>query len=156
MSPGVRLKNVKRRLTVLESAITLEDVKRRAVKARFERDENGYWAVTARLGPSESAISDGQTLPKARRRIVEAVALHLDVPEESIEIEEEIVLPGRASKAVRALGTAVERHREAARELDECRRLAAATLSEAGVSRRDVGDILGVSGARIQQLLERD
>jgi predicted RNase H-like HicB family nuclease len=66
----------------------VEDVKTRTVKARFERDENGYWAVTARLGPNESAISDGQTLPKARRRIVEAVALHLDVPEESIEIEE--------------------------------------------------------------------
>ena len=125
----------------------VEDVKRRTVKARFERDENGYWAVTARLGPNESAISEGQTLPKARRRIVEA--------EESIEIEEEVALPGRASKVVRALRGAVEDHRAATRRLDECRRLAAATLSEAGVSRRDVGDILGVSGARIQQLLER-
>jgi predicted RNase H-like HicB family nuclease len=130
-------------------------MKKRAVHARFERDEDGYWAVTAALGRNDSAISDGQTLPKARRRIVDAVALHLGVPPAAIQIVEEIALPVGASRAVRELQAAANRYEEARAQLDERRRRAAAILSKAGVSRRDVGDILGVSGARIQQLLAR-
>jgi hypothetical protein len=128
-------------------------MKKRKVRARFERDENGYWAVTAQVGPRDHAISDGQTLPKARRRIVEAVACLLGVPEASVEVEEEIALPASASRAVRELHAAVDQYEDARQRLDEQRRKAAATLSKVGVSRRDVGDILGVSGARIQQLL---
>jgi predicted RNase H-like HicB family nuclease len=47
--------------------------------ANFEKDEDGYWTVVVQLGPKESVISNGQTLPKARKRVREALAVHFDI-----------------------------------------------------------------------------
>jgi predicted RNase H-like HicB family nuclease len=63
--------------------------KRKVYTAQFELGENGYWAVTADVGPGKSAISDGQTLPKARRRIRQSIALLLEIDARSFDIHEE-------------------------------------------------------------------
>lgn len=121
--------------------------------ARFERDENGYWSVVADLGAKRTAISDGQTLPKARRRIRQAISLLLDAPEGSFEIKEEVVLPARARRALDNLLAAQKAARETSAALDDARRAAAVALQAHGLSRRDAGELLGVTGQRVQQML---
>lgn len=49
--------------------------KRKTYVARYERDEDDYWSVVVQVDAKRSAISDGQTLPKARRRIRQSLAV---------------------------------------------------------------------------------
>ena len=126
---------------------------RRSYVARLERDENGYWSVVAKLGGKRTAVSDGQTLPKARRRIRQAISLLLDVPEDSFEIVEDIALPSRVRRAVRTYEVVHHEAESKARELERARREAAKALESHGLSRRDAGEILGVTGQRVHQLL---
>jgi hypothetical protein len=128
--------------------------KRKTYIARFDLDEDGYWAVVADIGPGKSAISDGQTLPKARRRIRQSIALLLDVDERSFDVREEINLPRRVMTTLRRYQVAQEKLRKDAAEAAEAGRVAAGVLSKLGISRRDAGDLLGLSGARIQQVLD--
>jgi predicted RNase H-like HicB family nuclease len=124
--------------------------KRKTFAARFELDEDGYWAVVAELGANKSAISDGQTLPKARRRIRQAIALLLGTDESTFDVREEINLPHKAMAKLRRYQGAQEKlHADAA----EAARSAAQVLAKLGISRRDTGDLLGLTGARIQQVL---
>jgi predicted RNase H-like HicB family nuclease len=127
--------------------------KRKTYIARFDLDEDGYWAVVADIGPGKAAISDGQTLPKARRRIRQSIALLLDVDDRSFDVREEINLPRRAMTTLRRYQVAQEKLRKDAAEAAEAGRVAAGVLSKLGISRRDAGDLLGLSGARIQQVL---
>jgi predicted RNase H-like HicB family nuclease len=123
------------------------------IRAVFSRDEDGYWSVVAKVNPKTIAVSDGQTLPKARRRIREALALLLEVEEGSLDIVDEIDLPS-AKASLKALATAREAARKAEEKLAAAQRKAAQALTEAQLSRRDAGEVLGVTGMRVQQLLE--
>jgi len=67
--------------------------KQKTYRARYEKDENNYWSVVVQVSPKRTAVSDGQTLPKARRRIRQAVALLLDVPEDPFDLVDEFALP---------------------------------------------------------------
>jgi predicted RNase H-like HicB family nuclease len=127
--------------------------KRKTFAARFELDEDGYWAVVAELGPNKSAISDGQTLPKARRRIRQAIALLLGTDESTFDVREEINLPHKAMAKLRRYQGAQEKLHADAAEAAEAARSAAQVLAKLGISRRDTGDLLGLTGARIQQVL---
>jgi predicted RNase H-like HicB family nuclease len=131
--------------------------KRKTFTARFELDENGYWSVVAELTAGKSAISDGQTLPKARRRIRQSIALLLDVDDENgFDVHEEINLPPKVMATLRRYQGAQEKLQADAVEAAEAARSAAQVLAKLGISRRDTGDLLGLSGARIQQVLDND
>jgi len=127
--------------------------KRKTYTERFELDENGYWSVVTDVGPGKSAISDGQTLPKARRRIRQSIALLLDVAESSFDICEVVNLPRKAMTSLRRYQGAQQKLRQDTEEAAQAARAAAQVLTELGISRRDAGDLLGLSGARIQQVL---
>lgn len=127
--------------------------KRKTFAARFELDEHGYWAVVAEVAPGKSAISDGQTLPKARRRIRQAIALLLNVDEKAFDVREELKLPRKAIATLRRHQGAQEKLQADAAAAAEAARSAAQVLAKLGISRRDTGDLLGLSGARIQQVL---
>jgi predicted RNase H-like HicB family nuclease len=131
----------------------VEVMARRSYVARFERDENGYWSVSAELGGKRTAVSDGQTLPKARRRIRQAISLLLDISEASFDVVEDIVLPPSVRRAVRTYEAVQHAAEDKARELQRARREAAKALESHGLSRRDAGEILGVTGQRVHQLL---
>jgi predicted RNase H-like HicB family nuclease len=122
-------------------------------RAIFEKDENGYWSVVAEVGKKQSAISDGQTLPKARKRIREALALLLDVPVTAFQIEEVIELPSKAKRSLASFVEAKKAAEESAEKLETARKQVASALVAAGLSRRDAGEILGVTGMRVQQML---
>jgi predicted RNase H-like HicB family nuclease len=127
--------------------------KRKSYTARFELDEDGYWSVVAEISANKVAISDGQTLPKARRRIRQSIALLLDADEQSFDIREEINLPRKAMATLQRFKGAQEKLRQDEVEAAAAARLAAQVLAKLGISRRDAGDLLGLSGARIQQVL---
>jgi predicted RNase H-like HicB family nuclease len=122
--------------------------------ATFERDESGYWTVVARVAPGQIAISDGQTLAKARKRIRQAIGALLDVKESSFTIEERIKLPAETQRSLRHYERAVAELEQHERVTRAARRTAATALTRAGISRRDAGQILGISGQRVQQVLE--
>ena len=128
--------------------------RRKTYTARFELDDDGYWSVVADLGAGKAAISDGQTLPKARRRIRQSIALLLDSDDEqSFDVREEINLPRKAMATLQRFKGAQEKLRQGEVEAAAAARLAAQVLAKLGISRRDAGDLLGLSGARIQQVL---
>jgi DNA-directed RNA polymerase specialized sigma subunit len=105
------------------------------------------------VSKKQSTISDGQTLPKARKRIRDALALLLDVPVTAFQIEEVIELPSKAERALIGFAEAKKVAEDSAEKLETARRQVASALVAAGLSRRDAGEILGVTGMRVQQML---
>jgi predicted RNase H-like HicB family nuclease len=121
--------------------------------ARYERDENNYWSVTAKVGPKSMAVSDGQTLEKARRRIRQAISLLLDAPEGSFAVTDDVVLPDQVRRALRAFTASEAEAKAKALAVETFRRMAAEALTDHGLSRSDAGELLGVSKQRVQQVL---
>lgn len=130
-------------------------MKKKIYTAEYELGSDGYWGVVVRVSPKEAAISDGQTLSKARRRIRQSLAALLDVPENSFEIVDDIRLGAPARRAVSKLRTAQAAAEKASSDAKAAAANAAKALAVLGMSRRDAGEVLGVTGARVQQLVGR-
>ena len=97
----------------------------------------------------------GRTLAAARVHAASLLAVHLEVDDltaAGVAIAEEVRLPAGVEVEVDSL----RRRRAEAEDLREqvavATREAAAKLRAAGLSTRDVGDLVGVSAARIGQL----
>lgn len=117
------------------------------VRAVFERDETGAWVVS--VPAVRGCHSYGRTLEQARTRIREALRL-FDV--QRADLAEDIRLPSELLATVRRARRARDRA-EVQRTVAHAElRTAAARLERAGLSRRDAGDLLGLSRQRVQQL----
>lgn len=121
--------------------------------AKMEQDEDGVWCGVVDLGKHKSAISDGPTLERARERIREAVSLMEDVAEEQVQIELDVSLPKSAARLVAAAKAAAEKAEKARGKATEATKGAALALVAAGLSRRDVGELLGVTRQRASQII---
>lgn len=120
----------------------------RRVKAVFERDPSGRWLV--RVPRVRGCHTYGRTLDQARTRIREALSLFdVDV---RVVLSEDVHLPPRLLEAVRRARRARERAEVQRSAAQAELRAAASTLARAGLSRRDAGDLLGISRQRVQQL----
>lgn len=97
----------------------------------------------------------GRTIAGAKAHARSLLAVHLEVGDlaaAGVEIDDDVRLPGGIDVD---LDTLKRRRAEAARlqqEVTVATRRAAATLRAAGLSTRDVGDLIGVSGARVGQM----
>ena len=97
----------------------------------------------------------GRTLASAKRYARSALAVHLEVDDlaaAGIEIVDDVRLPTEISNEV---GRLMERRSQAESlrtEVADATRRAAADLRRLGLSTRDVGEILGISGARVAQI----
>lgn len=76
-------------------------------------------------------------------------------PAGQAELDEEIRLPRQAQTAVRRAKTARARVARDQREAAKAAREAAEGLARLGLSIRDVGELLGISHQRAQQILSR-
>jgi predicted RNase H-like HicB family nuclease len=113
----------------------------------FEPD-GGRWLVSVPEVPG--AHSHGRTVARGRANIREAVALVLNVAEDSFELEEEFKLPARVRHVVdRARRARSQAHEAETKALDATRE-AVGALDDLSV--RDVAELVGVSFQRIQQL----
>jgi len=113
----------------------------------FARDESGAWIAT--VPRIRGCHSYGRTLDQARARIREALRLY-DI--ESADLVEQLRLPARLLDTVRRARRARDRAEAQRAAAHTELRTAAAHLARAGLSRRDAGDLLGLSRQRVQQL----
>jgi predicted RNase H-like HicB family nuclease len=119
--------------------------------AVYERDaSDDAWNVHIR--GLDGCQTYGRSLRQAQHRIREALAVWLDQDPAALTIRDQ--LPDELT----AVTTQVRRARDAAEraglKAQEQTAQAAKTLTELGLSRRDAGEILGLSHQRVQQLLE--
>jgi predicted RNase H-like HicB family nuclease len=130
---------------------------RHRFRAVFEPNPNGWWTVS--LPDVDGCISEGKSLSEARKQIRGALAVCGDVlPNaesiaEDVELDEDIRLPKGAATAVTEALTARERADKAELTARRATREAIELLTALGLSRRDVGELLGMSGQRVQQLV---
>ena len=128
--------------------------KPKEIQAVFTRERDGTWTVVATRSKHESAITEGKTLAMARRRIRQAVALLLDVDESEVGLQERFELPASAQKALAAAKGSSEALALASDRARKATRKAALALHAQGLSYRDAADLLGLTGARVHQLVK--
>jgi predicted RNase H-like HicB family nuclease len=120
---------------------------KRQVKVVVYRDPDDHSAWLAKVPGVRGAHTFGRSLAEAKRHAVEMVALWFDVEPDLVTIEWDVRL-GELSKPVSRARAAI-----AHAETDRARRDAAVrALTEAGVSYRDVAELLGLSHQRIAQI----
>ena len=121
-------------------------------KVTYAQDEDGWWVATV-LGIA-GVHTQGRSVETAKRRIAEALSAALGEGK-TFELEHDyaVVVDGLKAK----LGAI-----EHARSIAEVEQARAAALSRklareltAKMSVRDAGAVLGITGARVQQLLEK-
>lgn len=115
--------------------------------ARYERDESGSWL--AELVEEPRIHTWGRSLASVRSNIAEAAELWFDADE--VHLEEEFP-PWIGSALDEAVPVRLEAER-AAEAAAEATIEAVRALTDRGLSRRDIADLLGISYQRVQQLV---
>jgi predicted RNase H-like HicB family nuclease len=120
----------------------------------FERDDNGRWFV--HCPGLVGAHSHGRTLASARSNVREAIALVLDVADDSgFDLVEDIrlndpTLQGSVehARSLRDRANGLEQQARSA----TLEAIKVSTGSDASLGMRDLADLLGLSHQRIQQI----
>ena len=97
----------------------------------------------------------GRTLSSAKRYARSALAVYLDVDDLSaagIEVVDDVRLPSEVSVEIQRLTDQRSQVETSRAEVAKATRRAASDLRRLGFSTRDVGEILGISGARVAQI----
>jgi predicted RNase H-like HicB family nuclease len=125
---------------------------------RYELDESGTWVATIPKLPG--CVTQGRSIAQARKRVREALAAYTGDARsaKAAELVDDIDVNALGSEHAELVGQ-VQRERA---ELEAKKQAAlrstaraARKLAKAGLSVRDVGELLGLSHQRVQQLLER-
>jgi predicted RNase H-like HicB family nuclease len=119
---------------------------------RYERDEDGWWVATVK--GVRGCHTQGRTIEEAERRAREALGLFVDGAE-SATLEREVRLPAKIRQELKRLSSAKKRADRANAAARTLRRKTVIDLrKKLGLSVRDAGTLLGLSGQRVQQLSE--
>ncbi|MDO8485656.1 MAG: hypothetical protein Q7S35_12020 [Candidatus Limnocylindrales bacterium] len=97
----------------------------------------------------------GRTLPSAKRYARSALAVYLEVDDlkaAGVEVVDSIRLPTEISDEIHRLIDQRSKVEALRGEVAAATRRATADLRRMGLSTRDVGEILGISGARVAQI----
>ena len=113
-----------------------------------------WWALCASV-PGASVHGQTRRLDRAETVAREAIALALDVPDDSFTMAIEVELPEDAGVRIATARTLVEVAAAAQGLAQTVRRDVAMELQEMGLSVRDSGALLGVSPQRISQLVNQ-
>jgi predicted RNase H-like HicB family nuclease len=121
----------------------------RTYRVVIERDSKGLWVASVLAVPG--AHTQGRTIDQARRRIREALSLWVRGAERA-PLEFEVRLPTAVRARVEQALELREAAEATARQAAGATERALVSLVEAGLSRRDAGDVLGISRQRAQQI----
>lgn len=97
----------------------------------------------------------GRTLAAAKRYARSALAVHLEIDDldsAGADVIDEVRLPAEIDVEVHRLSDKRANAEALRAEVAKATRTAAADLRRLGLSTRDVGEILGISGARVAQI----
>lgn len=119
----------------------------RSVKVVVSRDPEEANIWLAKIPNERGAHTYGRSLAEAKRKAVEMVALWHDIDPRNVHIEWDIRL-GDLSRPVTQAKAAIA-HAEADRERRDA---AVRALTDAGLSYRDVAELLGLSHQRVAQI----
>jgi predicted RNase H-like HicB family nuclease len=120
----------------------------------YERDESGHWIATVR--GVAGCHTYGRSIEETRRRVREALATAVD-DAETAALADHVKLPKAIERDLaraRRLRRAVEERQAEAGAA--ARKAVRALLSDMGVSVRDAGALLGVSGQRVHELAKEE
>jgi hypothetical protein len=92
-------------------------------------------------------------LEEARRRVREALSLVIGDAAFAVEFTEKISLPANARRELSRHRTARRRADDQTQRAMKAAKDAARALAKAGLSVRDAGSLLGLTGARVSQIL---
>lgn len=118
---------------------------RHKVVVRRDRQDARYWL--ANVVGEAGAHTFGRSLVEAKRHALDMVALWFDVEPDTFEIDWDLRL-GELARVVKRAHVAIAHVAEDQRRRDEAVR----TLTDAGISYRDVGELLGLSFQRVAQI----
>jgi predicted RNase H-like HicB family nuclease len=118
-------------------------------KVKYQRDESNWWVATV-VGV-RGCHTQGRTLAEAERRIREALGLFFD-DAETATLKPLVRLAPAAKKQIAAHRLASSRLEDAQRRARSSAAAAVKTLSKMGLSYRDIGQLLGLSHQRVQQI----
>jgi len=121
----------------------------KSVKITLGRDPEDAHVWLANVVGHPGAQSFGRSLAEAKRHGLEAAALWFDLAPEEIEVSWDIRLGGLAGPVKEARKAMA--HAEADRL---ARDRAVRELTEAGISYRDVAELLGLSHQRVAQIAQ--
>ncbi len=129
----------------------MTDSHRTQYVATYTHDERA-WIVQFR---DPDIATFGRTLTAAKRYARSALAVHLEVDDligAGIEVVDDVRIPPAISEEVGRLVEQRSKVEILRSELARATRQASADLRRLGFSTRDVGEILGISGARVAQI----
>ena len=125
------------------------------------------WIVRYEYDPKArawSAVSDsprvaswGRTLAQARASVREAIELHLDLPDSQslddigVVVQDQVVVPGVDTSEIASLQERRARSDQLRSEVARDTERLVGRLLEQGISTRDAGTVVGVSGGRVSQ-----
>lgn len=119
--------------------------------ATYEFDGRAWIVQFADLG----IATFGRTLVAAKRYARSALAVHLeleDLDAAGVELSDDVRLPAEIDDDVQRLSDKRTKAENLRAEVAAETRRTAIELRRLGLSTRDVGEILGVSGARVAQI----
>jgi predicted RNase H-like HicB family nuclease len=123
----------------------------------YDRDvESGWWVAQVKEAPA--AITQGRTIPEARRRIREALSLVLDDDKAAAvaKLDDEVRLPADAMRALKRAHAARLRLDVESKKAQAMTAVAVRKLcGRLGLSVRDTGELVGISYQRAHQLMHR-
>jgi len=112
---------------------------------------DGWWAIT--VPELRGVFSQARRLARVECMARDAIALFLDIPADSFDVQVREVLDPEVdllvAEAIQARADAIEHQRIAARKSREAVR----TLDRLGLPQRDIGRVLHLSHQRVAQLL---
>ncbi|MBU6279291.1 MAG: hypothetical protein KGN78_08580 [Actinomycetales bacterium] len=113
---------------------------------------DGWWAVHADV-PGASLWTQARRLDQVEATVREAIALALDVAEDSFAVELEPTLPGELQHDVEAVRLVAAMASIAQDTSSRLNVWLAQVLIEQGYTTRDTGQIMGYSSQRVSQLV---